>query len=627
MYNFDDSANADTLAESLDISSKVSTSAEFGLSGLAIHPEFPNDNRIFLLYNDSTNGNRSTISSFTVDTSDFTVNAVSEIPLLTLDQNSGNHNGGDLHFGTGGLLYASFGDDQDQDQAQDRTDLRGALIRIDISTAPYSIPTDNPFNAGQSLCDSSANSAGQICPEIYAYGFRNPWRFSIDPLTGTPWVGDVGEDTLEEVDRIISGGNYGWPTMEGNICTSGPCNPDDFESPITTYGRSFGVSVMGGYVHRASETSSLYGQYIFGDVFLSRFFSVAADASVNTAFTEIFSAGTTIYSMAQGNDGEVYLLKVSPSGDGDMILRVTDGNTITNSMPASLNDTGCFNTQTKTSAQGVFEYTNINPLGSDSATKFRSFAIPDGTEIEVLDDGEFRFPTNSVLLKHFLNDTTYLETRLLVKHESGWQGYSYEWNDAQTDADLLSDGKTKDVGDFVHTYPNQGQCNLCHIGNDASLGIETLQLNRDYSPIGMNIVDYLSAANYFTTTQSSGSHETLYALDDSSATLEQRARSYLHSNCSGCHRPDTGNRVPMDLRFTTAFSETNTCDIDASLDDLGVTNAKRIAPGNADASVILLRMETLDTAHRMPPLASLIVDTEATTLVRNWINSLSNCDD
>ncbi len=143
----------------------------------------------------------------------------------------------------------------------------------------------------------------------------------------------------------------------------------------------------------------------------------------------------------------------------------------------------------------------------------------------------------------------------------------------------------------------------------------------------MNIINYLNDSGYFTTTQSSDDHPTLHALDDSNATLEQRARSYLHSNCSGCHRPGTGNRVSMDLRFTTTLTDTNTCNVDATLDDLGITGAQRIAPGNADLSVILLRMETLNTDNRMPPLASLIVDTEGTQVVRDWINSLSNCNE
>ncbi len=624
VYSFNNDNSADTLTEILDISSKVTTSGEYGLSGIAVHPNYPTDNRLFLLYNDEGNGARSTIASFSVNTSTQVIDGNSEEILLTLNQNTPYHNGGDLHFGTDGMLYAAFGDDETSSNAQLITNLYGSLIRIDVSTSPYSIPSDNPY-VGASRCDSSANATGQDCPEIFAHGFRNPWRFSIDMQTGIPWIGDVGEDSFEEVDRVESGGNYGWPIVEGNTCSSGGCDTSLYDAPISVYGRDQGVSVNGGYVYRGTQSTSLIGQYIFGDIYNNQYFSVSSTSSPLTTPTEIFDGQGTSYGMAQGNDGEVYILSAFPGDTGEMIYRISDGTTTTNTMPSALSDTGCFNTQTKTSETGMVDYSNIAPLWSDGAAKLRSFAIPDESHISVLSDGEFRFPDDSVLVKHFLNNNTYLETRLLVKHPSGWQGYSYEWNDAQTEASLLAAGKTEDVGDFIHTYPSPNQCSLCHIGSDASLGLETIQLNRDYEPLGMNIINYLNDAGYFTTPQSSNDHATLYALSNTDATLEQRARSYLHSNCSGCHRPGTGNRVSMDLRFSTPLADTNTCNVDATLNDLGVTGAQRISPGSADASVVLLRMETLNADDRMPPLASLIVDTEGTQIVRDWINGLSDC--
>ncbi|MFL0800347.1 MAG: PQQ-dependent sugar dehydrogenase [Agarilytica sp.] len=627
VYAFDNDTSVDTLTEALDISSKIASTenSEYGLSGIAIHPSYPTDNRVFLLYNDGNNNARSTIASFSINTTTHAIDENSESVLLTLDQNTPYHNGGDLHFGIDGMLYAAFGDDETSSNAQLLTNLYGTLIRIDVSGSPYSIPSDNPY-AGSSRCDSNANAAGQDCPEIFAHGFRNPWRFSIDMQTGLPWVGDVGEDSFEEVDRVESGGNYGWPIVEGNSCSSAGCDTSLYDAPISVYGRDQGVSVNGGYVYRGTQSTSLTGQYIFGDVFTNRYFQVSATATSPTTATEIFNSQRMSFGMAQGNDGEIYLLSAFPSDTGEMIYRITDGTTSTHTMPSALSDTGCFNTQTKSSATGVIDYTNITPLWSDGATKLRSFAIPNESQITVLADGEFRFPDDAILIKHFLNDETFLETRLLVNHPSGWRGYSYEWNDAQTDAVLLTEGKTKDVGEFIHTYPSANQCSLCHIGSDASLGLEAIQINRDYAPLGTNIINYLNDAGYFINPQSNTDHLNLFAVDDTSATLEQRARSYLHSNCSGCHRPGTGNRVSMDLRFTSDLTDTNTCNVDASLGDLGISNALRISPGNADASVLLLRMETLDGDDRMPPLASLSVDTTATQVVRDWINSLSNCN-
>lgn len=629
LYQFENSDTANSLTEVLDISAQVSSGGEFGLTGAAFHPNYPSDNRIFLLYNDANNEGRSTLSSFTVNTTTRAIDETSETTILTLDQPTTTHNGGDLAFGTDGYLYASFGDSNYRDRAQETTNLYGTLIRIDINTSPYGIPNDNPLtNEGQSRCDSTANSTGQVCREIFAFGFRNPWRFSIDSATGTPWVGDVGELTYEEIDRVIAGGNYGWPITEAYSCFGdNPCDLNAYEAPVTQYGRSDGISILGGYVYRGTQSPNLIGTYLFGDTGLNRFYSVDSEAPTGTPPNSLFT-GYQAYGMAQGNDGEVYILRSCTSGcaTGELVYRIEDGSAVTYTMPDNLSETGCFNVGTKTSPDGVVDYDNINPLWSDGAEKQRSLAIPDGTTIDVANDGEFQLPSNTVLVKHFLANTTYIETRLLVRHPGGWQGYSYEWNDAETEAVLLPNSpSTKNVGDFVHTFPSRSQCNQCHIGSDASLGVEALQLNRDYTPFGMNIIDYMNAAGYFTENQASSSLPRLTSLDDTSATLEERARSYLHSNCSGCHRPDAGNRVDIDFRYSTSLTNANICDVDPALSNLGVSNAKLVAPGNPDASIVLLRMETSGD-QRMPPLARLLEDTDATQVVRDWISGLSSCE-
>jgi len=626
VYRFDNTPEVSELRVVLDISARVSTVLEKGLSGAAFHPNYPSDPRLFLLYNDSDNEGRSTLSSFTVNTSDGMVDESSERVLLTLPQEADNHNGGDMAFGPDGMLYAAFGDDEKQDQAQSAQNLWGTLIRIDVSSATgYTVPSDNPF-IGAETCPTGISPSSSNCPEVFALGFRNPWRFSIDSQTGSPWVADVGEESFEEVNRVVSGGNYGWPIMEGPECTN-TCDTSSFDLPIASYGRDQGVSVYGGYVYRGADAPSLNGQYIFGDIYNASVYAVAADASPGTEEVTLFSTLRVVPAMAEGNDGEIYFLNAQADGPGDMIFQLTEeGGSAQYSMPEQLSNTGCFNPLDKTSTTGVFEYDNINPLWSDGADKLRSFAIPDNTTISVLPDGEFRFPDDSVLIKHFLAGERYIETRLLVKHPGGWQGYTYEWNDAETEANLLDSGFTKDVGSFIHTYPSPSQCGNCHIGSDASLGLEALQLNRSSEALEANFIDYLSEAGYFTSDQDSTLLPSLVALDDSTASIADRARSYLHSNCSGCHRPGTGNRVDLDLRFTTDFASTNTCGLAPALGDLGVSGAQIIQPGNADASVLVLRMEAESGSGRMPPLASLVEDTAATAVIREWINGLSSCD-
>jgi uncharacterized repeat protein (TIGR03806 family) len=630
VVTIDNNSAANQLNEVLNISSKVTTTLEKGLTGLAVHPDYPQDNRVFLVYNDANQSGRSTVSSFSVNTSSHVIDANSENVLFTLPQPAHNHNGGDIAFGPDNMLYVAFGDGgADRQTSQQLFNLHGAVVRLDVSTANYQIPNDNPFNSGQARCTSGERAQGDTtaCPEIYAYGFRNPWRWSFDRQTGELWVADVGESTFEEVDRVISGGNYGWPVMEGNICSDGQnCDPSNYQLPITQYPRSVGVSTVGGYVYRGSRWPSLQGQYIWGDTFSSQFLSVPADSDVGADYTAIFNSSRLIAAMAEGNDGEIYLLNLNGGeGDGVYSLNVEDDGSGVLVMPENLSEVGCFNTETKLHSSGVFDYQLNSALWSDGANKERAFAIPNNQLIEVLEDGDFDFPDNSILLKHFLNGDTYLETRLLIKLADGWRGFSYEWNDQQTDAVLLSQGKIKDVGDFVHTYPSSRECDVCHTSAaNHSLGLETAQINLRRTDLGINQLDFLSQAGYLDQQLNSQNQAQLYALDDESATLEERSRSYLHSNCSGCHRAGAALDF-IDLNYRTAFAETNTCDVEPSIGDLGIENARIIAPSNADASVLLLRMERLDQ-HRMPPLASLIVDQMATSLIRDWINGRSDCN-
>ena len=626
---FENSASVTEHTTVLDIRDKVSTALEMGLTGLAIHPNYPDDNRVFIIYNDQNAGRRSTLSSFRINTTTHIIDPDSEVVQLTLDQPANNHNGGDMAFGPDGMLYLAFGDGGfDWDESQRLFNLHGAMLRLDVNGETYTVPEDNPFNTGQPRCRIGARAGDDetSCPEIFAYGLRNPWRWSFDRQTGDIWLADVGEDRFEEVNRIQAGGNYGWPIMEADSCFgSDTCNMTGLTLPITQYPRSVGVSTVGGYVYRGTESPSLFGQYIWGDTFSSQFLSIPASAQTGDDFTLRFNSGRLIAGMAEGNDGEIYLLNLD-GGEGDGIYRVTasgGGGGIVN-MPQNLSEVGCFDTQEKIFATGVFDYDVQSQLWSDGAAKQRAFAIPNSQRITVLSGGDFQFPTDSILIKHFLNGDIYLETRFLVNHSTGWAGYTYEWRDDQTDAVLLTEGKTKDVGEFIHTYPSSAECSICHTNAaNISLGIESAQLNLS-NDMGVNQLEFLSAVGYLSENIDHENQPRLYSINDTSATLTQRARSYLHSNCSGCHRPGAAADF-IDLRYNTALADTNTCGMDAELGDLGVAGAQKIMPGNADASVILLRMQTLG-AERMPPLASLREDTHATALIRDWINGLSGCN-
>lgn len=633
LYWFDNSSDAGALSPALDISNKVANFGENGALSVAVHPNYPSDPRVFIVYSDSSNGDQTTLASFTANTNTHVLDPNSEETVLSIEKFQPEHVGGDIAFGTDGYLYLSVGDDgwgtEQNTPSQNQARFLGSILRIDVSTQPYSIPTGNPY-AGNPLCNGSFNGGAQNCPEIFAWGFRNPWRISIDSETNQLWVGDVGDSAYEEINRVNIGTNYGWPSVEGRSCTSmvPGCNPNNFENPVVAYAHGGASSVIGGYVYRGELSPSLVGKYIYADFNDTTIHIIDATDNALTGSDSSFSSPGQISSFAQGADGEIYALNYQAGGNGEMIYRIVDSGGVNIDVPDRLSNTGCFNVATKNSASGVFDYDINSKLWSDGADKLRSFAIPDGTFISVDDDGDFIFPEGTVLIKHFLHNNDFLETRLLIRYENGvgWRGYSYEWDLAQEDAFLLaeSERKTRDVSDFVHQYPNRNDCSACHSGAaNSSLGLELAQQNLVSESLNSNIIDYLSAAGYFNETQVSTSSPRLYAIDDDTASVEQRVRSYLHSNCSGCHRPGGAFSV-IDLRYNASFNEMNLCNVAPTAGDLGLSNARRVVPGAPERSVLLARMQATDD-NRMPPLGTLDEDTAATALVSAWISGLSSC--
>jgi len=324
-----------TATDFIDISARVDFSGEAGLLGMAFHPGFPVDPRVFLFYShtDPSAGLVSRLSEFTLSVGGQNLDPASERILLTIDKpnSADNHNGGNLAFGPDDFLYLGIGDGgggNDQHgqigNGQLLTTLLGKMLRIDVDStvvgASYGIPLDNPF-VGNPPCDGTGTSTGTTsCPEIFAVGFRNPWRWSFDRQTGELWVGDVGQSTREEVDRVIRGGNYGWRCMEGTVDTGMACGPaTNFLPPVVDYGRTVGTTVTGGYVYRGTAFSSLVGRYIFGDFGFGTIWNIASDTAPTVQVSSGFDSGLSISSFGQGNDGELYAV----SYDG-RLFHITD---------------------------------------------------------------------------------------------------------------------------------------------------------------------------------------------------------------------------------------------------------------------------------------------------------------
>ena len=288
----------------LDITGKVESGGETGLLGLAFHPQFAQNQRLFVNYTRLVSGQlQSVTSEFTVSSSNpDSVDPSTERILLKVNKRFGNHNGGQIAFGPDGFLYIGLGDGGGQgdpeENGQDINVLLGKVLRIDVdSAAPYGIPADNPFASG----------GGR--PEIFAFGFRNPWRFSFDQPTGRLFVADVGEENREEVDVVTRGGNYGWNRMEGTACfePSTGCDQAGLTLPIHDYGRSDGGTIIGGFVYRGSDIPSLAGAYVFGDFLSGRVWALR-ESDGSWARSDLLSTGLTISSFGQDSAGELYLL-------------------------------------------------------------------------------------------------------------------------------------------------------------------------------------------------------------------------------------------------------------------------------------------------------------------------------
>ncbi len=281
----------------LDITSKVRSGGEQGLLGLAFHPMYTKNGRFFMNYTRMPDG-ATVVAEYKVSTDPLITEKVERV-LLAVPQPYANHNGGMLAFGPDGYLYISLGDGgaagDPGNRAQDRNDLLGKILRIDVDRGtPYAIPPDNPYASG----------GGR--PEIYALGLRNPWRFSFDRKTGNLWAGDVGQDRWEEIDRVVKGGNYGWRIMEGNHCFFPPffCRTEGLNPPVAEYALTGGrCSIIGGYVYRGRAHPALSGLYLFGD-YCSGEIMTLRDGQV----TVLLHTELRISSFGEDQDGELYVI-------------------------------------------------------------------------------------------------------------------------------------------------------------------------------------------------------------------------------------------------------------------------------------------------------------------------------
>jgi uncharacterized repeat protein (TIGR03806 family) len=609
----------------------VEEALEGGFFAFAFHPNFAQNGRIYVSF--TTTGDAGGFGSEIgyIRSTDGGATFTSYSRVLHFQRDHLEHNGGGVAFGPDGLLYLSFGDARsDGALSQLKTGFHSKVLRIDVDNVPagqtYGIPNSNPFK----------NGGGE--PATFAWGLRNPYRLTIDSATGDVWVGDVGQSEREEINRVVLGGNYGWPCREGTI----PYSTDPAKCPSTVglidpvaeHSHDGGPrAIIGGVVYRGKAIPGFQGTYVYGDLIRQELWALKDDPSSGEP-TPILLNETGLQAGFTGfhedAEGEIYVTELFQNKFYKLVA-ADQGQVST--FPDRLSKTGCVDPADPTKpAAGLIPFTVNAELWSDGADKERFLALPDGKTVTVEKNGHFDFPVGSVLVKSFSLGGKRVETRLFIRHEDGeWAGYTYEWNDEQTDAVLLPSGKSKKVGDQTWTFPSRSDCVRCHTAAAGrTLGPELGQLNGDHVyPSTNRIANQLKTLDHiglFATPLGKDPAELpAYPSPHGEGPLEARARAYLHSNCAGCHQPDGGAaRSPMDLRFGTPLADTSTCGVESELDDLDVPGARIVAPGAPAKSLLSLRVHATN-GKRMPPLGRHLVDAEGVKVLDGWIRSVKTC--
>ncbi len=608
LWRFDARAETPPTA-AVDLSEDVEYDGESGFLDVALHPRFPDVPDAFFSIVIRREGQLySRIVRMRSPDGGATFDRGSEALILEVEQPFTNHKGGELAFGPDGLLYFGLGDGGGAGDpfgnGQNLEVLLGKMLRVDVDgAAPYAIPPDNPFAAG----------GGR--PEIYAVGFRNPWRFAFDDANGDLWVGDVGQHEWEEIDRVTRGGNYGWSITEGTSCfAADTCARDGLIGPVAQYRNTGGASVIGGLVLRDADWTDLDGTYFYSDFSYGTISGISPDNSP----VELGGGANGVAAWSKAPDGAIYA--VHYGGDLSHLVAAPGGAATAaqdDTFPRTLSATGCVDVDhPRAAARGTAPYEVAVPFWSDGADKARFIAK--GEEAIVVDgEGDWELPPGTVLVKSFFRDEKPVETRLLVRHQDGeWAGYGYAWRFDGSDADYVERG-VEDVRQGEPWYfPSTHECNACHTSvAGRSLGITTGQLAVDDQLARFVDEGILERAPPGAALPAPGG----------AAPIADRARAYLDVNCSMCHQPQgQAGRAQLDLRYVTPFADTGLCGVEPRGGDLEIEDAVIIAPGDPARSVLSVRLHAVGDAH-MPPIGITSVDEAGAAVVDEWIRSLDAC--
>jgi glucose/arabinose dehydrogenase len=690
--------------------------------GVAFHPEFAKNGYFYVGDNGPLNGGpkKTRVTRYSIGR-DKPQALDPKSAKVIIEWDSDGHNGGDVAFGPDGMLYITSGDgtaDSDANlRGQDLSQLTAKVLRIDVDHPEpgkeYAVPKDNPFL-----------NVKDARPETWAYGFRNPWRIHIDRPTGDVYVGQNGQDLWEQVYLVEKGANYGWSIMEGGhpFYLDRKQGPTAISKPLIDHAHSEMRSLTGGVVYHGKKLPDLVGAYIYGDWSTGKIWGVKQEKGKVTWHQLLADTSMSITGFGIDTQGE--LLIADHGGGAFYQLEPAPKEEKPAHFPTKLSETGLFTSVKGHQAEPALIPYSVNaPLWSDGADKERFIALPGTSQIDFTPNRGWNFPEGAVLVKTFSltradQSKQRIETRLLTRQVGKWVGYTYAWNDEQTEAELVAgNGTDREYVVFdaaapdkkrtqTWHFPSRTECMVCHSrAANFVLGLNVLQMNKvhDYGLATANqlrtlehigifrtstqdvlqelrerlvrgetqvrntvnlvphrlfellpdapamikhttqsigqlfeqplaeankeitgkanvLAEFIRRQSPYTTMlpKSPGEYQHLVDPYDPHEDLDKRARSYLHVNCAQCHVEAGGGNAMMELEFITPAARMRVLDIKPLHHTFAIADARLIAPGSPEKSILLQRLRRRGEGQ-MPPLATTLVDVRGGELLRQWI--------